>query len=192
MSDVDLLEQHRRGDDDAFRHIVARHIGWVYGVARRRVRDAALAEDVAQAVFVLLHRKMPRFSGDAALVAWIHKAAWYATETALRDERRRRRRESEAAMIQPQTTEPDELSPEWDSLAGFVDEMISELGRRDREAILLRFYGGLSFGEMAQKTGSTAEAVRKRVDRAIENSGQWRSGRVSKFPRASLLQVCRW
>src|SRR5438067_7748021 len=95
MTDVELLEQHRRGDEKAFAELVRRHIGWVYGVARRRLHDAHLADDVAQAVFVLLHRKSPKFPSDAAMMRWLHKAAWYSTEVAVRSARRRRQHETE-------------------------------------------------------------------------------------------------
>src|SRR3954463_16511443 len=102
MTDVQLLESHRTGRDDAaFAHLVRRHVGWIYGVARRRLRDSHLAEDVAQAVFVLLHRKAPRFPADGALVNWLHRATWYATEVAARNERRRRQRDTEAALLRP-------------------------------------------------------------------------------------------
>src|SRR5688572_28384882 len=102
-SDIELLEQHRHGAGGgggaAIADLVRRHVGWIHGLARRRLRDTAIADDVAQAVFVLLHRKSPRFSSDRSLVAWLHRAAWYATEVAARQERRRQHHETEAAMI---------------------------------------------------------------------------------------------
>src|SRR3954470_20224221 len=104
MTDVELLEDHRAGREQAFADLVRRHVGWIYGVARRRLRDAHLAEDVSQAVFVLLHRKAPHFPADGALVNWLHRATWYASEVAARDERRRQQRETEAAMLRPTQT----------------------------------------------------------------------------------------
>ena len=89
MKDVELLEQHRTGNEQAFAELVRRHIGWVYGVARRRVRDEHLAEDVAQAVFVLLHGKSPRFPADGAMIRWMHRTAGYASQVALRNQHRR-------------------------------------------------------------------------------------------------------
>src|SRR2546421_6663410 len=87
MTDVELLEKHRGGCDEAFADLVRRHLGWVYGMARRRLRDSQLAEDVAQAVFILLHRKAPRFAAGGAMGNWLHKTAWYATENAAPNQR---------------------------------------------------------------------------------------------------------
>jgi RNA polymerase sigma factor (sigma-70 family) len=170
MTDVELLEKHRGGCEEAFADLVRRHIGWIYGVARRGLRDSHLAEDVTQAVFVLLHRKAPRFTADRAMVSWLHKATRYATQTAAKSERRRQRRETEAAMRTPQTTESPQS--EWTQLAPELDEMIGRLSRADREAILLRYYRDLSYAEIAVEIGTTEEAARKRVDRAIEKLRQ--------------------
>jgi DNA-directed RNA polymerase specialized sigma24 family protein len=98
MTDIELLENHRHGSDQAFADIVQRHLGWIYGVARRGLGDSHRAEDVAQTVFVLLHRKAPRFAADAAMIGWLHTAARYATKTVAREELRRKQRETEFAI----------------------------------------------------------------------------------------------
>jgi RNA polymerase sigma factor (sigma-70 family) len=165
MKDIELLEQHRSGHPQAFAELVNKHLGWVYGLARRQLRDAHLAEDVAQAVFVLLHRKAPSFPADGALIRWLHKTAQYASQVAIRTERRRTQRETEAAMLKPQITETTDTSLE---LSPMLDDLVSRLSRSDREAILLRYYRDLSFAEVGNETGATPEAARKRVERAIE------------------------
>src|SRR5580698_7956671 len=101
MTDVELLAQHRNGSQSAFADLVRRHLDWVYGVARRRVRDAHLADDVAQAVFILLHRKAPEFAADGAMISWLYRTACYASETAARSERRRAGRETQYAAEKP-------------------------------------------------------------------------------------------
>jgi RNA polymerase sigma factor (sigma-70 family) len=164
MTDVELLEQHRGGSDSAFADLVRRHLGWVCGLARRRLRDAHLAEDVAQAVFVLLHRKAPRFAADRAMITWLHKTAWYASETAARSERRRHHRETEAAAQRPDSTGP----ADWQQLAPLLDQLVERLARPDREAILLHYYRDMSFADVGAQLGTTADAARKRVERAIE------------------------
>lgn len=166
MTDVELLKQHRGGSDSAFTDLVRRHLGWVYGLARRRLRDAHLADDVAQAVFILLHRKSPQFSGDGSLIAWLHKTAWYVSETAAREQKRRQVRETEAAKIRPTESLPE--AGEWEELAPLLDRLIDQLSRSDREIILLRYFREISVDELATQIGTTPGAARKRVERAVE------------------------
>ncbi len=166
MTDVELLNQHRNGSDSAFTDLVRRHLGWVYGLARRRLRDSHQADDVAQAVFILLHSKAPHFAGDGSLIAWLHKTAWYVTETAARGEQRRRVRETEAAKIRPSIDSPE--PKEWQELAPLLDRLIDGLSKSDREIILLRYYRELSIEELAAQIQTTPGAARKRVERAVE------------------------
>jgi RNA polymerase sigma factor (sigma-70 family) len=161
--DTELLNQHRAGSDSAFAEIVRRHTPWVYALARRTCGDAHLAEDVVQAVFILLHRKAPHFAGDGAMINWLHKVARYAAATAARSERRRRKRQTEVAMLPPQGS-----SSEWNELAPLLDQLIDRLPSADRQAVLLRYYVDLSFEEVGRQTDCSAEAARKRVDRAVE------------------------
>ena len=156
MTDVELLDQHRNGSESAFTDLVRRHLGWVYGLARLRLRDSHQADDVAQAVFILLHRKAPRFAGDGSLIAWLHKTAWYVTETAARSEQRRRARETEAAKIRPTVDSPQPA--EWQELAPLLDHLIDELSKSDREIILLRYYRELSIEELAGRLVDSAKS----------------------------------
>jgi RNA polymerase sigma factor (sigma-70 family) len=185
MTDAELLNQHRNGSDSAFADLVRRHLAWVYGLARRRLGDAHLAEDVAQAVFVLLHRKSPRFAADRAMVSWLYKTACYASDSAARGERRRQHRESKVAMSRPEAAAPQEPA-EWQQLAPLLDELIGRLPRCDREAILLRYYRDLSFAEVAEQIGGTADAARKRVERGIEKLRQLAAERGGTVSAASL------
>jgi RNA polymerase sigma factor (sigma-70 family) len=185
MSDVELLEKHREGSEQAFADLVQRHLAWVFSVARRRVRDPHLAEDVAQAVFILLHRKAPRFGEDRAMMGWLHKTTCYATAVAMRSLQRRRRRETAAASLAPRTTEV-QTEPQWQALAPMLDELVGQLGTPDREAILLRFYGNLTFAQVGAQTGVSEEAARKRVQRALEKLRRLAAQRGMSGTAASL------
>lgn len=185
MTDVELLQKHREGCEQALAELVRRHLGWIYGVARRRIRDAHLAEDIAQAVFILLHRKGPRFVEDRAMMGWLHKTTCYATAVAMKSLQRRRRRETRAAALVPQITQKP-TDPPWQELAPILDDLVGQLGRSDREAILLRFYGDLTFAQVGAKTGVTEEAARKRVQRALEKLRHLAAQRGMSWTTASL------
>lgn len=169
MTDADLLRQHRVGDRQAFAELIRRHLGWVYGVARRRLKDASLAEDVAQAVFMLLHHKAPNFVSDSAMIGWMHTTTWRASKAAARGEQRRRKRETVFAQQRPKTTSlADHLDgPECQELAAMLDELIERLPRADAQAVLLRYLKEMSFSEIAAIMEISAEAARKRVERAV-------------------------
>ena len=97
-SDEQLLRAFvDRGDQAAFRAIVDRHIQAVHAAARRQIRDAQLAEDVAQATFVMLARKADSIRDGAVLGGWLITTARLAAKTTLRGEMRRKQREQRAA-----------------------------------------------------------------------------------------------
>ncbi|MCL5769901.1 MAG: hypothetical protein M1588_01085 [Planctomycetes bacterium] len=75
------------------------HLGWVYAVARRRLGDAALAEDVAQEVCIAFWRQRPWRTGDGDAAGWLLRRTWYVCNNLARSEGRRRARERRAATI---------------------------------------------------------------------------------------------
>jgi RNA polymerase sigma-70 factor, ECF subfamily len=68
-----LLERCRAGDDDAFRELVDRYKDLVFALIARTVQDRARAEDLAQDVFLRVHRGLPYFRGEARLSTWIYR-----------------------------------------------------------------------------------------------------------------------
>ena len=109
-TDHDLLAEYRRGSEEAFARLVRRHIAWVHSIARRRVRDAHLAEDVTQAAFIVLSRKAARLRPGTVLPAWLFRVTTYAAAKAARAESRRVARETEAAMRRADVDQPDETN----------------------------------------------------------------------------------
>src|SRR5436190_23816816 len=97
--DVQLLSAWRDcRDREAMDELVRRHIGFVYGAARRMLHgDASWAQDVTQAVFMLLIQKSPRIGSDAALSVWLHRATRYASANARRVRVRQYHRDRKAA-----------------------------------------------------------------------------------------------
>lgn len=68
-----LVERCRSGDDLAFRELVDRYKHLVFGLIGRTVADRSRTEDLAQDVFLRVHKGLPYFRGDARLVTWIYR-----------------------------------------------------------------------------------------------------------------------
>ena len=157
----DYAEQRAEG---AFTELVARHVDFVYSAALRMVRNAHLAEDVTQNVFVALAQNARELMERPVLAGWLHYTARNLAAKAIRSEVRRRAREQEAATMNDQLS----AEPLWDEIAPQLDGALGELNEPDRDALLLRYFEQKSAREMAQTLGTSEEAAQKRVSRAVE------------------------
>jgi RNA polymerase sigma-70 factor (ECF subfamily) len=68
-----LVDQCRSGDESAFQELVDRYKGLVFALIARTVQDRSRAEDLAQEVFLRVHRGLPYFRGEARLSTWIYR-----------------------------------------------------------------------------------------------------------------------
>jgi len=69
----ELVERCRRGDEGAFQELVDRYKDLVFALIGRTVQDRTRAEDLAQDVFLRIHRGLPYFRGEARLSTWIYR-----------------------------------------------------------------------------------------------------------------------
>lgn len=169
MDDWQLIESYARDRSEAsFRALVERHAGLVYASALRQVREPHLAEEVSQAVFILLSHKAKKLSRNTVLSGWLFQTTRFVAQRAMRSESRRLRREKEAFDMQ-QLTSTDET---WQQLTPVVDEALTQLNRSDRDAILLRYFEGQSLKEVSSSLGISEDAAKKRVTRAVEKLRQ--------------------
>jgi RNA polymerase sigma factor (sigma-70 family) len=167
LTDAELLaEWVARRSEAAFARLVHRHIALVHSAARRQVNDLQLAEEITQAVFVLLSRKAGSLGPQVVLAGWLCRAVHFAARDALKSERRRQHREQLAASMKT-NADPSEKA-DWEQLEPFLDEAVAQLGDADRNAIVLRYYEQRPLGEIGVALGVGADAAQKRVARALE------------------------
>lgn len=166
LTDPQLLRAYAEDHSEtAFDELVRRHVDLTYSVALRIVRDAHLAEDVTQAVFVALAQNAGTLSDHPVLSGWLHRAARNVASQMVRSEVRRRAREQEAVSMNEPTSGTD--AP-WQEVEPHLDSVLAELEPTDRDAVLLRYFERKTAREMADLLGIGAEAAQKRVSRAVE------------------------
>jgi len=167
VSDLELLRNYcRQGSEEAFATLVQRHVNLVYSVAYRHVGIAAQAEEITQAVFVILARKAASLRPDTVLEGWLHETTRLTASSFRRGEHRRQSREQEAYMQSTLQT-PDDTAV-WNQLAPMLDEAVSRLGKKDRDAVVLRFFKEKNLREVALALDVNEVAAQRRVHRAVE------------------------
>ena len=164
--DSELLRRYAREKSDAaFAALVARHVNMVYSAALRKTGNPAAAQEITQAVFIILAQKANRLLPHPALSGWLYQTTRLTAANFLRTEIRRTRREQEAYMQSlSRQTEP-EL---WTQITPLLEDAMGDLGEKDRNALALRFFEGKTFSEIGTAFRVSENAARKRTDYALE------------------------
>src|SRR5882757_1017144 len=99
LSDMDLVREYAASNSDAaFAELVRRRINLVYSVALRRLGDPHAAEEVTQAVFIILARKAASLRPETVISGWLYQTAQLTAANFQRSLIRRQRHEQEALM----------------------------------------------------------------------------------------------
>lgn len=127
--------------------------------------DAHLAQDVTQEVFIIVARRSATLALHRSIEGWLYTTTRYESSHAIRREQRRRAREHQADAMK-------ELSPEpvldWNRVRPLLDAAMADLGPRDRNAVIMRYFLGRSFREIGAKHQVTEDGARRRVERALD------------------------
>ena len=168
MTDLDeraLIERCRAGDDDAFSELVDRYKNLVYAVVTRLVANRAEADDLAQEVFLKVHRGLPYFRGDARLSTWIYRIV----SNVCFEARGRSRPET------PLDRGPDRPAFEPPSIdASFGDlelrdrleKAIAQLPDRERLLVAAHYLEGVQYEALAETLGIPLGTVKTHLYRA--------------------------
>ena len=174
LNDNDLVAKALEGETEAFGELVRRYQRPVYGLIVRMVRNAAIAEEIAQDVFIKVYGRLESYDPLRKFSSWLFKVAHNATI----DHLRRRRVPTvplesppeEGAQLADVLAGPEREGPEQiaarGELAVALERAMEALRPQQREVLLLRFRHGLSYTEMAAVMGLPLGTIKTHLHRA--------------------------
>ena len=164
VSDGVLAVAIARYDQEALAEAYRRHAGAVFGLARRLLREPALAEEIVQDVFLRLWNDPTRFDAErGTLRSYLLTQTHGRAVDVLRSDTSRRAREERDAR---RTAEGDyDLEREvWDLTASeHVRDSLNALPPEERQAIELAYFGGFTYREVAAQLAAPEGTIKSRI-----------------------------
>ena len=151
----------------AFSALVEQHGSMVFSIALRMLGDRGIAEEVAQDVFLELHRWLPRLQSADHVLFWLRRTATHRATDALR--RRRVRPEAGAEEWRPEFEGWNTpASAEVDaSLSARLERALLTLPEKQRAAVVLRYQEEMTPEEIARVTGDSVARVKSHLQRGM-------------------------
>lgn len=166
-SDADLMAALANGDMDALGELARRHQDKAFGLALRLLQRRDQAQDVAQEAFLRVYRAAGRYEPRAQFTTWLYRIV---TNLCLDRERRGRREPgplAEGSSADPAVVAEDRV--EAAERAERVRTAVAALPARQRAAVVLHRYEGLSHAQVSEATGWSPKAVESLLVRAYAN-----------------------
>ncbi len=164
-----LMEAYRDGDQSAFPHLVHRYQNLLYGYLMRMVNNSEIAEDCFQETFLRVHRKAHTYRSGARFKGWLYTIATRIAIDRLRHDLRRPNTDSleDRDPAQPNACDPAEDAARSE-LRQSVQAAIEMLPPQQRAALVLAYYQGHTYTEVAEIMGCSIGSVKSHMSRALK------------------------
>lgn len=178
MSDQQIIEQLKQGDESAFRQLVEQHQKMVVNTCFSLVHDSDDADDLAQEVFIEVYNSINRFRVDAKISTWLYRIAVNKSLNFIRDNKKRKffkkiedvfsGRNYSDSNNGLSSDEPD-INLQEKQKAAILHKAIDSLPENQRVAFTLSKYEDLSYKEISDIMGLTLSSVESLIHRAKKN-----------------------
>jgi RNA polymerase sigma-70 factor (ECF subfamily) len=171
MDDSAIVAAVRAGQRDAvLSAVLPQYRRKVYSLAWSIVKDSAIADDVAQDVFVKVWRSLPSFDGRASFSTWIYAITRNAAISALRQRRQQVSLQDEIVLAEAET-ELAARAPEAQEERGAAEEerlatALANLPEKQRQVVTLFYLQGRSYDEVAEMLAMPLGTVKTLLHRA--------------------------
>ncbi len=157
QADRDCIERCLDGHPEAYRHLVGRYQAVLLSYLAGRLGDRERAEEAAQEAFVRAYFALGKLNKPESFFSWL---LGIASRVAKEQQREERRHQQVAHVLGRRAADP-ELSNDY-----ALERAVAELPELYRQVVLLRYYGGLSCGQVARQMGTPLGTVTKQLSRA--------------------------
>ena len=173
-SDTELMERGKDGDEDSFAYLLSKHRAPLVNYMYRMVHNSAIAEELAQDVFLRVYRARHSYVPTAKFTTWLYRIATHVALNFLRDGRNARYQESldepdgaaGRALRDPGPTVEDRMVAEARSRE--IRQAIALLPAKQRAAVILHKYHDLDYSQIAHSLQCSESAVKSLLFRAYE------------------------
>lgn len=181
-SDEGLWEAHRGGDETAFPELIRRHQGMLFGYLMRMTGDRGTAEDLFQETFLRVYSKAGTYRSGGLFKGWLYAIA---TRIAIDHQRHRQRRPQLEAFPGSEPEEGiDRQDPATETLrreqCAAVQAAVDTLPPKQRATLVLAYYQGYSYPEVAKILGCSLGTVKTQMSRALKTLS-------TRLPEGGLL-----
>jgi len=173
--DAQLMVRVRDGDADSFEILLERHRRPVVNYLYRMVRNQAVAEELAQEVFLRIYRARNRYEPTAKFTTWLYRITTHLALNSLRNSKGEKWQQSlDAAKEDRQALEVADLRRNReqelveDTRLQEVRHAIASLPEKQRAAVLMHKYQELDYSQIANVLDCSVSAVKSLLFRAYE------------------------
>jgi RNA polymerase sigma-70 factor (ECF subfamily) len=177
-----LVRRLKQGDERAFQELVHTYKDRIFGLVFRMIGNREEAEDIAQEVFISVHRGIANYRGEGRFYTWLYRIAsntcknrikylggrnWHRAEDIDETPAAHTQGEAGGPVVSLQSVVPGpEATVVGDRLERAIQEQIAQLEPEHRLLIVLRDIQGLSYAEIIKITGLQEGTVKSRLHRA--------------------------
>jgi RNA polymerase sigma-70 factor (ECF subfamily) len=167
-TDEQLVAAFLGGDEDGFRQLVHRYQRTVYGLAYRASGNHADADDLAQDIFLRVYRHLAAFRGESSFRTWLYRISLNRLSSYRRGAARERARRSDREVGDGVAAVPQnsgDLIAREEHLR--LENAVRHLPDRQRHTVILRFYEGLKYREIAAVLGCSEGTAKASLFQAV-------------------------
>lgn len=173
--DAELMLRVKDGDGASFGVLLEKHRSSVVHFLYRMVQNSAVAEELAQEVFLRVYRSRGTYEPTAKFTTWLFRIATHLALNALRDNRNERLQDrldddnAEMPVRQVSDTRPSvEQSMVYQAKLAEVRRAIAALPEKQRAAVLMHKYEEMEYSQIAKVLNCSESAVKSLLFRAYE------------------------